>query len=42
MGLIWEDPDKRRSPMDSGNNGTLIGKLAKAIAEKLAGKKKQG
>lgn len=34
MGHIWEDPPKRRSPMDSGNNGTWIDKLIKAIQAK--------
>lgn len=46
MGTEWIDPPKRRSPMDSGNNGTWIEKLAQALsdrrkAKKIKGKKKQ-
>ena len=40
MGINWEDPPKRRSPMDSGNNGSWIEKLAAIIAARKAAKKK--
>lgn len=42
MGIIWKDPDNPRSPMDSGNNGSWIEKLAAAIAEARKNKKKKG
>lgn len=38
MSRTWEEPPKRRSPMDSGNNGTWIEKLIKARQAKKAAK----
>lgn len=36
------EPDKRRSPMDSGNNGTWIEKLAQALSDRRKAKKIKG
>jgi hypothetical protein len=41
MGIEWLDPDKRRSPMDSGNNGSWLDKLIAKLADKNKGKKKK-
>lgn len=34
MGIEWPEPDRRRSPMDSGNNGSWLDKLIKKITDR--------
>lgn len=42
MARIWEDQPKRRSPADSGNNGTPIGRFVKKLLTPKPKKNKGG